>query len=101
MPWRFCALSIIRILPGRTISSIMKKPLIPVPPDGQDFADLMALEKIGDNKFRSTSMPCPGGPRVFDGKLYITTFGGHVYAQSAWAAAQTVEKGFVIHVCAC
>jgi len=25
-------------------------------------------------------------------------YGGHVYAQAAWAAAQTVPKGFVIHV---
>lgn len=25
-------------------------------------------------------------------------YGGHVFAQSAWAAAQTVEDGMVIHV---
>ncbi|KAK0628001.1 hypothetical protein DIS24_g10904 [Lasiodiplodia hormozganensis] len=75
----------------------MKLPRIPLPPDGQDFAELMALEKIGENTFKSASMPCPGGPRIFDGKLYISTFGGHVYAQAAWAAAQTVPDGFVIH----
>lgn len=81
-------------------ASDMKLPRIPLPPDGQDFAELMALEKIGENTFKSASMPCPGGPRIFDGKLYISTFGGHVYAQAAWAAAQTVPDGFVIHVCA-
>ncbi|KAI5291182.1 hypothetical protein KEM55_008405 [Ascosphaera atra] len=27
-----------------------------------------------------------------------TAFGGHVYAQAAWAAAQTVPRGFVLHV---
>lgn len=78
----------------------MKLPRIPLPPDGQDFAELMALEKIGENTFKSASMPCPGGPRIFDGKLYISTFGGYVYAQAAWAAAQTVPEGVVIHVCA-
>jgi hypothetical protein len=25
-------------------------------------------------------------------------YGGHVYAQAAWAAAQTVPEGFVLHV---
>jgi acyl-CoA thioesterase len=26
------------------------------------------------------------------------TYGGHVFAQAAWAAAQTVEAGYMIHV---
>jgi acyl-CoA thioesterase len=26
------------------------------------------------------------------------TYGGHVFAQAAWAAAQTVEEGYLIHV---
>ena len=26
------------------------------------------------------------------------TYGGHVYTQAAWAASQTVEEGFVVHV---
>ena len=26
------------------------------------------------------------------------TYGGHVFAQAAWAAAQTVDEGFLIHV---
>lgn len=27
-----------------------------------------------------------------------TAFGGHVYAQAAWAASRTVGKGLVVHV---
>lgn len=26
------------------------------------------------------------------------TYGGHVFAQAAWAAAQTVGEGYLIHV---
>jgi acyl-CoA thioesterase len=56
------------------------------------FAELMSLEKIDARTFRS---------RV---KAYAPTggengaYGGHVYAQSAWAAAQTVPEGMIIHV---
>lgn len=60
------------------------------------FAELMNLETINENTFRSTAQPfCPGGdhPRSI-GRAY----GGHVYAQAAWAAAQTVPEGFVLHV---
>lgn len=60
------------------------------------FAELMSLETINENTFRSTAQPfCPGGdhPRSI-GRAY----GGHVYAQAAWAAAQTVPEGFVLHV---
>lgn len=68
------------------------------------FADLMALEKLDDpdsdqlssgnekvEKFRSRAVPCGavGG---------IRAFGGHVYAQSAYAASKTVKDGFVVHV---
>ena len=55
--------------------------------------DLFRLEKIDDQTFRSIAFPfTPGG----EGAAY----GGHVYAQAAWAAAQTVQQGFIIHVCA-
>lgn len=77
----------------------MTKAAIPLPPDGQDFAELMAVESIDENTFKSVSKPCPGPPRVINGTLHISTYGGHIYAQSAWAAAQTVGDGFVIHVC--
>lgn len=64
------------------------------PHDGNEFlpfADMIALEKINDNTYRSKAMPfSPGG----SGRAY----GGHVYAQAVWAAAQTVKTGFVVHV---
>lgn len=75
-------------------------------PSPQSFVALMALERLEDTKishastiepekverFRSLSAPFPpgGGDR---------SFGGHVYAQSAYAASKTVGKGFVVHVC--
>ncbi|KAJ5582208.1 Acyl-CoA thioesterase [Penicillium sp. DV-2018c] len=68
------------------------------------FVELMALEQLEDTtlshpdtpepekvqRFRSLAKPYnPGhGPR---------SFGGHVYAQSAYAASKTVSPGFVIH----
>lgn len=61
------------------------------------FADLMELETIDENTFRSIARPfCPGGnhPRAV-GRAY----GGHVFAQAAWAAAGTVGEGWVLHVC--
>ncbi|QIW95765.1 hypothetical protein AMS68_001283 [Peltaster fructicola] len=59
------------------------------------FADLMKLEKIDQDTYRSVAKAfCPGGihPRA-----HGVTYGGHVYAQAAWAAAQTVPTGFVLH----
>ncbi|BDD59706.1 hypothetical protein MPDQ_006326 [Monascus purpureus] len=72
------------------------------PPPPLSFVNLMALERLddpnnrpdGDNekieKFRSLATPYTPvtGPRVF---------GGHIYAQSAYAASKTVKRGFVIH----
>ncbi|KAJ5097290.1 hypothetical protein N7456_008011 [Penicillium angulare] len=67
------------------------------------FVGLMALERLDDTKinesssdpekielFRSLAAPYPPaeGNRAF---------GGHVYAQSAYAASKTVQKGFVIY----
>lgn len=55
-----------------------------------DFVDLMNLEKITDNTFRSTTRAyAPDTNRAY---------GGHVYAQAVWAAAQTVKPGFLVHV---
>ncbi|KAI5251464.1 Thioesterase/thiol ester dehydrase-isomerase [Aureobasidium subglaciale] len=54
------------------------------------FVDLIALEKVDETTYRSTALPfSPNG----SGRAY----GGHVYAQAVWAAAKTVEAGFVIH----
>ncbi|KAB8213807.1 thioesterase-like superfamily-domain-containing protein [Aspergillus novoparasiticus] len=69
------------------------------------FAELMALKQLDSpshlhgissdepekiERFQSLASPYPPG----EGKM---AFGGHVYAQSAYAASKTVEKGFVIH----
>jgi acyl-CoA thioesterase len=75
------------------------------PTSPRAFVELMALERLEDTtishpdtaepekiqRFRSLAKPYnPGhGPR---------SFGGHVYAQSAYAASKTVAQGFVIHV---
>ena len=60
------------------------------------FVDLMRLETINDQTYRSTAQPfCPGGTNP---KSMGRAYGGHVYAQAAWAAAQTVPDGFVLHV---
>lgn len=72
------------------------------------FVKLMALERLEDTeiphanstepekieRFRSLAAPFPPG----EGSR---SFGGHVYAQSAYAASKTVGKGFVVHVCYC
>jgi acyl-CoA thioesterase II len=59
------------------------------------FVDLMRLETINDVTYRSIAQPfCPGG---FLSKSMGRAYGGHVYAQAAWAAAQTVPEGFVLH----
>ena len=56
------------------------------------FEKVIELEKIDDRTFRSiTKAYSPTGGEN-------GTYGGHVYAQSAWAAAQTVDEGFLIHV---
>ncbi|KAJ5975859.1 hypothetical protein N7481_009566 [Penicillium waksmanii] len=68
------------------------------------FAQLMALERLEDTevshastlgpekveRFRSLAAPYPPGQGT-------RSFGGHVYAQSAYAASKTVGKGFVVH----
>lgn len=81
--------------PAWVLLSLCSSQLGMAPPhDGNEylpFADMIALEKINENTFRSIAKPFSPGSR---GRAY----GGHVYCQAAWAAAHTVEKGFVIHV---
>lgn len=56
------------------------------------FDKVMQLEKIDERTFRSiTKAYSPTGGEN-------GTYGGHVYAQAAWAAAQTVDEGYLIHV---
>lgn len=59
------------------------------------FVDLMRLETINDVTYRSIAQPFnPGGNIV---KAMGRAYGGHVYAQAAWAAAQTVPDKFFLH----
>ncbi|KAJ4368389.1 hypothetical protein N0V83_006746 [Neocucurbitaria cava] len=55
------------------------------------FDKVIELERIDDWTFRSIvkAYSPTGGQNG--------TYGGHVFAQAAWAAAQTVEEGFLIH----
>ncbi|KAF4313069.1 Acyl-CoA thioesterase [Botryosphaeria dothidea] len=54
------------------------------------FTDLIRLEKAADGTFRSRAKAfAPGGG--------TSAYGGHVFAQAVWAAAQTVREGFVVH----
>jgi hypothetical protein len=56
------------------------------------FDKVIELEKIDDWTFRSiVKAYSPAGGES-------GTYGGHVFAQAAWAAAQTVADGFLIHV---
>lgn len=73
---------------------------MPPPHDGNEylpFADLIKLEKIDETAYQSIALPfSPGGQtRGSNNRSY----GGHVYAQAAWAACQTVKDGLLLHVC--
>ena len=66
------------------------------------FVDLMNLEEINETTYRSTTAAfAPGGALLQAVRVEKKrTYGGHVYAQAVWAAAQTLEgKGFICHVC--
>ena len=73
---------------------------MPPPHDGNEllpFADLIKLEKIDSVTFKSIALPfSPGGQ--LDAAV-PRAYGGHPYAQAAWAACQTVEEGFLLYVC--
>ncbi|KAL0253094.1 hypothetical protein SLS55_010545 [Diplodia seriata] len=57
------------------------------------FTELIRLQETaadGTSSFKSVAKAfAPGGGTA--------AYGGHVFAQAAWAAAQTVEDGFVVH----
>ena len=80
---------------GRGGRPTRTKPLPPHPGNVyRPFAELMQLETIDGDTFRSIAPPfAPGGP-VGVGRSY----GAHVYAQAAYAASKTVDKGFLLHV---
>ena len=67
---------------------------MPPPDNGNeyiDFTKLIALEKLGANVFRSKAL-------AFGPANGNRTYGGHVYMQACYAAAQTVPKDLVLHV---
>ncbi len=75
---------------------------MPPPHDGNQytpFKDLIRVERIGEDTYRSIALPfSPGGQLP---NAIARSYGGHVYAQSAWAACQTVDAGFLLYVCKC
>lgn len=67
---------------------------MPPPDNGNEyipFTQLIALEQISRNTYRSKALAFgpAGGNR---------TYGGHVYMQACYAAAQTVPGDMVLHV---
>lgn len=61
------------------------------------FEKLMRLERLDDNTFGSLTRPFVPGAKHLG---FARAYGGHVYAQSAWAAAQTLNEtsNFLLHV---
>lgn len=67
---------------------------MPPPDNGNeyiDFKDLISLQRLNDNTFRSIKL-------AFGPADNNRTYGGHVYMQASYAAAQTVPEGMVLHV---
>ncbi|KAK7543704.1 thioesterase-like superfamily-domain-containing protein [Phyllosticta paracitricarpa] len=66
------------------------------------FASLIALERLPATTFTSIEPVVAGGARVIRNenghrRLQLTTYGGQMFAQAAWAAAETIGSGWVIH----
>ncbi|KAK5170269.1 uncharacterized protein LTR77_004855 [Saxophila tyrrhenica] len=55
-----------------------------------DFTKLIALDKLDSTTFRSKAL-------AFGPANGNRTYGGHVYMQACYAAAQTVPKGMALH----
>ena len=81
-------------------SSSGLKPLMPPPSDGNEhlpFVDLIKLDKLDDLTYKSIALPFSPGGQLRE--ALPRAYGGHVYAQAAWAACQTVGRGFLLYVC--
>lgn len=73
---------------------------MPPPDDGNEtlpFVELIKLEQKSSSTYHSVALPFSPGGRLRQSKK--RSYGGHVYAQAAWAACQTVAEGFLIYVC--
>ncbi|EUC40037.1 hypothetical protein COCMIDRAFT_41565 [Bipolaris oryzae ATCC 44560] len=55
------------------------------------FDKVLELEQIDESTFRSITRSYSATGRE------TGSYGGHIFAQAAWAAAQTVKEGFLIH----
>lgn len=60
-------------------------------PPGISFRRLMAVKEIARDTYESLQLAWPPGISA------RRTFGGHVYAQSVYAASKTCAKGMVVH----
>ncbi len=70
---------------GKRPTNVVPNPDVPPPPPTPPEYE------SGKERFMSTVPSyCAGGHGV--------AYGGHVYAQAVWAAAQTVGPGMVVHV---
>jgi acyl-CoA thioesterase len=58
------------------------------------FVDLMALHTLQSEQEAQKFMSLIPAFNAGGGAAY----GGHVYAQAVWAAAQTVGEGMIVHV---
>jgi acyl-CoA thioesterase len=58
----------------------------------------MRLEKTGESRFRSTFGAPFGNFVTRDGEQRPRAFGGHCFAQAAYAASKTVDSKYLIHV---
>nr|POF18616.1 acyl-coenzyme a thioesterase 8 [Quercus suber] len=82
-----------RRITGRFPSKVLRRTMVHPGNVRRPFVDLVKLEKIDGTTYRSTAPPFSPGDELGPGRAY----GGHIYAQAAWAASQTVESAFVIH----
>lgn len=63
------------------------------------FSELMTLEKVDSiSEDTSTTASFMGKHKSPYLGAYSGGYGGFVYAQSVWAAAQTVAKNMIVHV---
>ena len=61
------------------------------------FTELMALEAVKTPKSSERVLYRSLTPAYSPGNTG-SAYGGHPFAQAAWAAAQTVDDGFIVHV---
>jgi acyl-CoA thioesterase len=62
------------------------------------WPEQMALEQVGKTTFRSLAGTPFGAYSKVRGEMRPRAYGGHVYAQAAYAASKTVGRGLMLHV---